>query len=137
MARSNLHTVKKTVRGKSGKTFQRTMLVKSCPAPKCQPPGTRMPAKVANAKPPGFLRRHAGKIAAVAAVATTAAVVHRRMSKMSGTAPGLHPAPAAKATGPDARYNEWMRQVAEESRTRRGSNYNGPAPITSGYRGGF
>lgn len=70
MNRAGLKRVRKTVRGKRG-SVQRTYWVKANPAK----PGMRR-LKNADAGPngqrPGFLRRHAGKIAAVAGLAGAA-----------------------------------------------------------------
>lgn len=67
MNRAGLKRVRKTVRGKRG-SVQRTYWVKANPAK----PGTRKLRGDNKAPRPGFLQRHAGKIAAVAGLAGAA-----------------------------------------------------------------
>lgn len=68
-----------TVRGKSGKTFQRSVMVRAGEAVK------RTAKKVA-----GFVGKHKGKIAGAAALAGAAYLGVRHRSQIGGLAKGLH-----------------------------------------------
>lgn len=68
-----------TVRGKSGKTFQRSVMVRAGEAVK------RTAKKVA-----GFVGKHKGKIAGAAALAGAAYLGVRHRGQIAGAAKGLH-----------------------------------------------
>lgn len=94
--RPGLKLVKKTVRGKKG-SVQRSYWVKSNPKAKGN---NRTLAE----KKPGFLRRHAGKIAGVAALAGAAYLGRNHLKGLAGgkTPPQLGPGHGAQHAGAPA-----------------------------------
>jgi len=97
MAKHSLHKVKKTVRGKGGKTYQRSVMVKSADAGSKK---TKRALKSEGSTTHGILGRHGGRIlAATALTAAAAYMAHKHLG--SGTA-SRSSAPAAHEHPHDA-----------------------------------